>query len=97
MIWGASPKSDRIFSVLKNWGVTIAGYIDKNFSNIPEYNGYSVYPIEELLESQYFVFVALTAHYDGVINQLNEMGYKEFVDFWYPERIIKLDPGFSKT
>ena len=91
MIWGASPKSDRIFSVLKNWGVTIAGYIDKNFSNIPEYNGYSVYPIEELLESQYFVFVALTAHYDEVINQLNEMGYKEFVDFWYPERIIKLD------
>ncbi len=34
IIWGASPKSDRIFSVLENWGLPIAGYIDKNFNNI---------------------------------------------------------------
>ncbi|EOS31775.1 hypothetical protein C807_01085 [Lachnospiraceae bacterium 28-4] len=70
IIWGASPKSDRIFSVLENWGLPIAGYIDKNFSNVSEYNGYPVYPIEKLVESKYFVFVALKAHYDEVINQL---------------------------
>lgn len=91
IIWGASPKSDRIFSVLENWGLPIAGYIDKNFSNVSEYNGYPVYPIEKLVESKYFVFVALKAHYDEVINQLDEMEYIEFVDFWYPERIIALD------
>lgn len=33
IIWGASPKSDRIFSVLENWGLPIAGYIDKDFNN----------------------------------------------------------------
>ena len=91
IIWGASPKSDRIFSVLENWGLPIAGYIDKNFSNVSEYNGYPVYPIEKLVESKYFVFVALKAHYDEVISQLDEMEYIEFVDFWYPERIIALD------
>ena len=91
IIWGASPKSDRIFSVLENWGLPIAGYIDKNFNNISKYNGYPVYSIEKLMESKYFVFVALKAHYDEVINQLDEMGYIEFVDFWYPERIITLD------
>lgn len=91
MIWGASHKSDRITSILKNWGFTIAGYIDKNSDNISEYNGCPVYSMEKLRESRCFVFVALTIHWQGVLDQLSEMGYVEFVDFWYPRRVIELD------
>lgn len=91
VIWGASYKSDRIYSILKNWGFTISGYIDKNSDNISEYNDCPVYPIEKLRECPFFVFVALTTHWQEVLDQLSEMGYVEFVDFWYPRRVIELD------
>lgn len=50
MIWGASHKSDEIAAAFLEWGFSISGYVDKNYLNIMSYNGYDVYPIEQLRE-----------------------------------------------
>lgn len=91
MIWGASNKSDKIVSIFTKWGFTIWGYIDRNYINIREYNGYTVYGPEQLRKRKYFVYVALQASYTEVIDKLNLFGYQEFVDFWYPRRLVELD------
>lgn len=91
MVWGASSKSDAIVSVLESWGFTIAGYIDKKSDSMSVYRDSPVYGREKLSEAKCFVFVALRAHYESVLDYLNETGYTEFVDFWYPRKKIELD------
>lgn len=91
MIWGATTKSDGMVSVFTAWGFNIFGYIDRNYINIKEYNGYSVYGPAQLAKKKYFVYVALEANYKEVIDTLELFGYKEFEDYWYPRRLVELD------
>lgn len=91
MIWGASKKSDEIVSLLKGWNFRIVGFIDRDCENIREYKGYPVYNAEKLKEKKYFVCVALQKNHKDVIDFLELYGYKEFTDYWYPGRLIKLD------
>lgn len=91
IIWGASYKSDDILSKLNEWGYPISGYVDKNYINIGKYKGYPVYAVEQLKNSKYFVYVALQSNYEEVLKTLNLWGYKEFIDYWYPARIVDLD------
>lgn len=91
MIWGASEKSNYILSVFREWGCNVVGYIDKRADEILSYNDIPVYTANKLAEKKYFVFVALTAHYIEIFEQFNMLGYIEFEDFWYPQRIVDLD------
>lgn len=91
LIWGASSKSDYILSVFREWGCNVVGYVDRNADSIQNYNDLPVYTPEKLATGRYFVFVALIASYAEVLAQLDAMGYVEFKDFWYPQRIITLD------
>lgn len=91
IIWGASTKSDSILSMFKEWGCTVVGYVDRKADTICEYNELPVYEICRLQEEKYFVYVALSAHHADVLSQLDEFGYTEFVNFWYPHRLVDLD------
>lgn len=90
MIWGCC-KNDEIISMLNKWGYSIRGYIDRNYISIGEYNGYPVYSPEKLKVKKYFVYVALKSNHSDVINILKSWGYCEFVDYWYPGRLVDLD------
>lgn len=91
VIWGASTKSDIILSKLVYWGMEIHGFIDKNYYNIDSYKGYQVYSEKELQKEKFFVYIALQANYDEVIRKLDQYGYREYEDYWYPYRIIELN------
>lgn len=91
LIWGASPKSNYILSVFREWGCNVIGYVDKKADTIQSYNDLPVYTANKLTEEKYFVFVALTVHYVEILTQLDTLGYIEFKDFWYPNRIVDLD------
>ena len=89
-IWGASDKSRPILEKIKQWGFCICGFIDRNYINIKEYEGYHVYGIEEL-KNKCFVYVALQANYVDVIKTLEQLGYQEFINYWYPGKLVELD------
>lgn len=91
IIWGASTKSDSILNMFKEWGCTVVGYVDRKADSICEYNKLPVYEICHLQEEKYFVYVALSAHHADVLSKLDEFGYSEFVNFWYPHRLVDLD------
>lgn len=91
MIWGCTDKSDEIVSLFIKWNFSIIGYIDKEAKNICQYKGYKVFEIDELEKERYFVYVALNSNYDEVIEKLYLYGYKEFLNYWYPRRLVKLD------
>lgn len=91
VIWGASAKSDSILELFKEWGCTVVGYVDRKADVICEYNKLPVYEICRLQEEKYFVYVALSAHHADVLVQLEEFGYTEFINFWYPHRLVDLD------
>lgn len=91
LIWGASDKSDCILEMIKKWGYDICGFIDSNHDNIKEYKGYKVYGRELLDTDVWFVYVALKANYEDVISTFNRLGYQEFINYWYPRRLVVLD------
>lgn len=91
VIWGASDKSKKVLEWLISKQISVYGFIDRDYINIKEYKGYLVYGPEKLAEEKFFVYVALQADYEDVIKWLHKLNYKEFTDYWYPRRVIKLD------
>lgn len=91
MIWGATERSCGIVSLFEKWGFTVKGYIDREYEKIQQFNGYKVYGKEQLQLEQYFVFVSLKTTNADILNDLELFGYREFVNFWYPNKLIRLD------
>ena len=91
IIWGASPKSDSILKMFKEWGFQVVGYVDRNADTIRNYNQLPVYEISKLREDKYFVYVSLLTNHADVLARLEDFGYIEFEDFWYPNKLVDLD------
>ncbi len=95
VVWGGSYKSDAIIKTITDWGYTIDGIVDRNSDEIGEYAGYPVYAVDYLQDHKCFVYVALRGDYPEVVKTLELYGYREFVDYWYPARLISLDGTYD--
>lgn len=90
LIWGAYEKSDYVLNFFKDNHVEIYGYIDSAYKDKCEYRGYKVYDSNIIKSQKFYVYVALENTYNDILFFLNECGYKEYLDFWYPCRMVRL-------
>lgn len=91
LVWGANFRSDLILSDFKKHGIEIVGLIDNDAIAISEYKGYHVFAPCKLFEERYFVYVSQKGDCYDIAETLESYGYKEFKDYWYPRRCVKLD------
>lgn len=91
LIWGACKENDVILNMFRIWEFDVVGYIDRRYTEIQKFNNKPVYSTDKLSSNEYFVYVGLKGYYPEIIEKLIEYNYKEFVDFWYPSKLIQLD------
>lgn len=91
LIWGACKKNDNIKELFHSWGFSVCGYIDRNHVREEEYNGLKVFGSEILAEGRFFVYIGLATTYPEVFDTMQQYGYIEFKDFWYPSKKVILD------
>lgn len=94
LIWSACEKSDYALKTLKKAGIDIYGYIDRDYEKIKQYNGYKVYSRDIIKSDKFFVYVALESTYSDILYFLHENNYKEYEDFWYPCRKIRITGSY---
>lgn len=98
LIWGACERNNDILEFFRQKNVNVVGYVDKKVEegteHMPEihiYNDLPVYNKDIIRDNDYFVYVGLLNTYDDIISYFEDNDYSEFVDYWYPNRKIKLD------
>ena len=93
LIWGACERNDDILGFLRENGINVVGYIDRDYDKNATFNSLPVYSREIIKENSYFVYVGLLNTYDDIISFFKENNYNEFEDYWYPCKEITLDGG----
>ncbi len=91
LIWGACERNNDILEFFRQNDVNVVGYIDQNADEQNTCNDLPVYNKDIIRSDSYFVYVGLLKTYDEVISHLESNNYREFADYWYPNREIKLD------
>lgn len=91
LIWGACERNNDILEFFRQNDVNVVGYIDQNADEQNTCNDLPVYNKDVIRSDSYFVYVGLLKTYDEVISHLESNNYREFADYWYPNREIKLD------
>ena len=91
LIWGCIENTAAIIEMLEKENIEIAGYIDRKCNVLHTYQGRPVYDKIIIKEKAYYVYIAMEYMERAVIDFLNENGYKEYDDWWYPKKKVILD------
>ncbi len=81
-IWGAGKGGKIAESVMKEYGITITGFIDQRADKISEYLGYRVEPISLMNPKKDYIVVSLMSFRNEILETLESMGYT-YTDCFY--------------
>lgn len=95
LIWGACKRNNDILNFFRQHKINVIGYIDRNADTQISFNNLPVFDKNIIINDNYFIFIGLLNTYKDVISYLDDCGYNEFDDYWYPGKKVILDGSES--
>lgn len=74
-IWGAGKGGKIVESVLRGFGINVAGFIDQHFKEMPTYLGYVVKSIKEMKPEKDYIIISLMSFSYDILEMLFDLGY----------------------